>query len=84
MAAGSSSAASQQTYGSYIHEFPKNLIDDEELLDRTLNEIYPEGHQLKKNHPTTAVVLCTRQEPRDLKDFLQAAGVILRAAPREG
>ena len=81
MAAGSSSAASQQTYGSYIHEFPRNLINDRRLFVQTLHEIYPEGHELKEDHRDTAVVLCTRQEPPDLKRFLQDAGVILRAAP---
>lgn len=64
-----------------MHEFPKNLINDMDALRDTLNQIYPGGYELKMDHPTVAIVQCTKQDPGDLKTFLQEAGVILIASP---
>jgi len=82
MAAGSSSAASQQTYGTYIHRVPMDLINNADLLRQTLNNIYPNGYELEMGEPgTTALVRCTQQEPADLQGYLQDAGVLLTPAP---
>jgi hypothetical protein len=82
MAAGSSSAASRQTYGIYMHRVPMDLINNEEFLRQTLNNVYPGGYELEMGEPgTTALVRCTQQEPADLQGYLQDAGVILTVAP---